>query len=69
MPGDGLLSWARRNLTESRLAAALVIGGAPTTLVGVLLYALSGPGFPVLVIGLAALVTGLVMLASRAGHG
>ncbi|MFD3701361.1 hypothetical protein ACFWUZ_35560 [Streptomyces sp. NPDC058646] len=38
------------------------------TLVGALLYVLPGPGFPVLVIGLAALVTGLVMLGSRAGH-
>ncbi|MEU9379322.1 hypothetical protein AB0D94_36980 [Streptomyces sp. NPDC048255] len=69
MPGEKLLSWARRNLTESRLAVALVVVGAPTTLVGALLYVLPGPGFPVLVIGLAALVTGLAMLASRAGRG
>ncbi|MGW0393411.1 hypothetical protein ACWDYJ_21430 [Streptomyces sp. NPDC003042] len=69
MPGDRLLSWARRNLTESRLAAALVIVGAPTTLAGAVLYVLPGPGFPVLIIGLAALITGLVMLGSRTGRG
>lgn len=69
MPGDRLLSWARRNLTESRLATALVVVGTPTTMAGAVLYVLPGPGFPVLITGLAALITGLVMLASRAGRG
>ncbi|MCM9083095.1 hypothetical protein L1606_34295 [Streptomyces spororaveus] len=59
----------RRNLTERRKAVVLVIVGVPVTLAGALLYALPGPGFPVLVIGLATLITGLVMLGSRAGHG
>ncbi|WP_037631571.1 hypothetical protein [Streptomyces erythrochromogenes] len=69
MPGGGLLGWARRNLTEPRVAVALVIVGAPATLAGAWLYVLPGPGFPVLVIGLAALITGLAMLGSRAGRG
>lgn len=69
MPGGKALAWARRNLTEPRIAVALVVVGAPVTLVGALLYVLPGPQFPVLVIGLAALITGLVMLGSRAGHG
>ncbi|MCX4717202.1 MULTISPECIES: hypothetical protein [Streptomyces] len=51
------------------MAVVLVIVGVPVTLAGALLYALPGPGFPVLVIGLATLITGLVMLGSRAGHG
>ncbi|MFF5701030.1 hypothetical protein ACFY7H_00710 [Streptomyces sp. NPDC012794] len=68
MHGKRPLSWARRNLTEFRFAVALVAVGAPTALAGVLLYVLPGPGFPVLVIGLAFLVTGLAMLASRAGR-
>ncbi|MEV6575030.1 hypothetical protein [Streptomyces sp. NPDC051577] len=68
MPGGRLREWARRNLTESRIAVVLVVAGAPVTLAGALLYVLPGPGFPVLVIGLAALITGLVMLGSRAGH-
>ncbi|MFD8575599.1 hypothetical protein ACR3S4_02695 [Streptomyces sp. CH8.1] len=69
MPGGRLVGWARRNLTEPRIAVFLVMVGAPATLLGALLYVLPGPGFPVLVIGLAALITGLVMLGSRGGHG
>ncbi|MCX4776932.1 hypothetical protein [Streptomyces sp. NBC_01264] len=51
------------------MAVALVIVGVPMTLAGALLYVLPGPGSPVLVIGLATLITGLVMLGSRAGQG
>ncbi|MEU3091369.1 hypothetical protein ACWCQ0_41940 [Streptomyces massasporeus] len=36
------------------------------TATGAAMYVLPGPGFPILVIGLAALTTGLVMAA--AGH-
>ncbi|MCY0949074.1 hypothetical protein [Streptomyces sp. H27-S2] len=64
-----LLGRVWRNSTEPRIAVALVIVGAPVTLAGALLYVLPGPGFPVLVIGLASLITGLVMLGSRAGSG
>ncbi|MFD8881038.1 hypothetical protein ACFV0H_00665 [Streptomyces erythrochromogenes] len=69
MPEGRLLGWARRNLAEPRVAVALVVVGAPATLAGAWLYVLPGPGFPVLVIGLAALITGLAMLGSRAGRG
>ncbi|MCY0955277.1 hypothetical protein [Streptomyces sp. H27-S2] len=69
MPGGRLREWARRNLTEPRIAVALVVAGAPVTLAGALLYVLPGPGFPVLVIGLASLITGLVMLGSWASSG
>lgn len=56
--------WVRRNVTERRLAVTLVAVGVPTTLAGVAVYVLPGPGFPLLVIGLSLLVTGLVMLGS-----
>ncbi|MFJ7591320.1 hypothetical protein ACIQZO_28895 [Streptomyces sp. NPDC097617] len=69
MPGGRLLGWARRNLTEPRIAVALVIVGAPATLAGAWLNVLPVPGFPVLAIGLAALITGLTMLGSWACRG
>lgn len=68
MPGGRLLGWVRRNVTERRLAVALVMVGVPVTLVGALLYFLPGPASPVLFVGLSALTTGLVMMGSRAGR-
>ena len=47
----------------------MVVAGTPTTLAGVALYVLPGPGFPFLVIGLSLLITGLAMLgAARKSH-
>ncbi|MFI5672016.1 hypothetical protein [Streptomyces sp. NPDC051704] len=57
------VSWLRRNLTEFRLAVALTVIGLPVTSTGAALYALHGPGFPELVIGLS-----LVMLGSGTGR-
>ncbi|MEU9279704.1 hypothetical protein [Streptomyces sp. NPDC048341] len=53
-------------MSEGRIGTMLAAVGAPLTLAGALMYVLPGPGFPVLVIGLAVLITGLVMVA--AGH-
>ncbi|MBG0852765.1 hypothetical protein I2W78_13180 [Streptomyces spinoverrucosus] len=53
-------------MPERRISAALAAGGAVLTAAGAAMYVLPGPGFPVLVVGLAALTTGLVMAA--AGH-
>ncbi|MFD8417728.1 hypothetical protein ACFV2Q_39425 [Streptomyces sp. NPDC059650] len=64
MDGRSITAWARRNITERRLAVAMVIAGTPITLAGAALYALPGPGFPFLVIGLSLLITGLVMLGA-----
>ncbi|MFJ6484576.1 MULTISPECIES: hypothetical protein [unclassified Streptomyces] len=64
MGGRSITAWARRNITERRLAIAMVIAGTPTTLAGVALYVLPGPGFPFLVIGLSLLLTGLAMLGT-----
>lgn len=44
-----------------RVMAAI---GAPLTMAGVAMYFLPGPGFPVLIIGLALLITGLAMTAA-----
>lgn len=51
-------------VSERQVAWVMVGIGAPVTLAGVAMYFLRGPGSPVLVIGLALLVTGLVMAAS-----
>ncbi|MCX4776836.1 MULTISPECIES: PGPGW domain-containing protein [Streptomyces] len=53
-------------MSERRIGRVMALIGAPLTLAGVALYFLPGPGFPILVIGLALLVTGLAMAA--AGH-
>ncbi|MFZ4161438.1 PGPGW domain-containing protein [Streptomyces griseoincarnatus] len=42
----------------------LATAGTALTLAGALMYVLPGPGFPILVIGLAALITSLVMTAT-----
>ncbi|APU43367.1 hypothetical protein [Streptomyces sp. TN58] len=54
----------RRPVSERQVAWVMVGIGAPVTLAGVAMYFLPGPGSPVLVMGLALLVTGLVMAAS-----
>lgn len=51
-------------VSERRIGKALACVGAPLTLAGVAMYFLPGPGFPVLVIGLALLMTGLAMIAA-----
>ncbi|MCX4633060.1 hypothetical protein [Streptomyces sp. NBC_01443] len=64
MDGRSIAAWVRRNITERRLAVAMVVAGTPTILAGVALYVLPGPGFPFLVIGLSLLITGLVILGA-----
>ncbi|WP_371591709.1 hypothetical protein [Streptomyces virginiae] len=66
MDGRSIMAWARRNITERCLAVAMVVVGTPTTLAGVAMYFLPGPGFPFLVIGLSLLITGLAMLGAAA---
>lgn len=51
-------------MSERRIGRVMAAIGAPLTLAGVAMYFLPGPGFPVLIIGLALLVTGLVMAAA-----
>ncbi|WP_079153981.1 PGPGW domain-containing protein [Streptomyces subrutilus] len=53
-------------MSEGRIGRVMVALGAPCTLAGVAMYFLPGPGFPVLVFGLAVLVTGLVLTAADA---
>ncbi|MGW5345085.1 hypothetical protein [Streptomyces sp. NPDC004050] len=55
-------------LTERRAGILLSAIGAPVTLAGVVFYLLPGPGFPLLVIGMALLITGLVMIAAEHGR-
>lgn len=50
-------------MSERRIGTVLAAVGTPLTLAGVLMYAVHGPGRPVLVIGLALLVTGLAVAA------
>ncbi|WP_432073835.1 hypothetical protein [Streptomyces wuyuanensis] len=50
-----------------RPGAALAAGGTALTLAGAAMYVLPGPGLPVLAIGLAALITGLVVMAATRG--
>ncbi|MEU9240669.1 hypothetical protein [Streptomyces sp. NPDC048385] len=50
-------------MSERRIGTMLAAVGAPLTLAGALMYVLPGPGFPVLVIGLALLITGLLTAA------
>ncbi|MDJ0382129.1 PGPGW domain-containing protein [Streptomyces sp. G-G2] len=51
-------------VSERQVGRVMAAIGAPLTLAGVAMYFLPGPGFPVLIIGLALLITGLVMTAS-----
>ncbi|MER5215442.1 hypothetical protein ABT063_34105 [Streptomyces sp. NPDC002838] len=51
-------------MSERRTGVVLAAAGAPLTLAGAAMYVLPGPGLPVLAIGLAALITGLVMIAA-----
>ncbi|WP_351230032.1 hypothetical protein [Streptomyces sp. NPDC002133] len=51
-------------MSQRSTGAVLATAGAPLTLAGAAMYVLPGPGFPVLVIGLAALTTGLIMIAA-----
>lgn len=64
MLGNSARSWAGRHLTEFRLALALVTVGAPAALAGAALDTFAGSGVPLLIVGLSALTTGLVMLGS-----
>ncbi|GAA2258833.1 hypothetical protein GCM10010145_34000 [Streptomyces ruber] len=48
-------------MSQRRIGTFLATAGALLTLVGAALYVLPGPGAPVLVTGLAALITGLVI--------
>ena len=52
-------------MSERQIGKVLAAIGAPLTLAGVVMYFLPGPGFPVLIIGLALLATGLAMTAAR----
>lgn len=52
-------------VSERRTGKVLAAIGAPLTLAGVAMYFLPGPGFPVLIIGLTLLITGLAMTAGR----
>ncbi|MFF3402991.1 hypothetical protein ACFYW6_31380 [Streptomyces sp. NPDC002659] len=51
-------------MSERRIWTVLATAGAPLTLAGAAMYLLPGPGVPVLITGLAALTTGLVMIAA-----
>ncbi|MFF7647408.1 hypothetical protein [Streptomyces canus] len=51
-------------MSQRRIQAVLVAVGVLLTLAGALMYVLPGPGLPVLVIGMALLITGLVMAAT-----
>ncbi|AYV26406.1 PGPGW domain-containing protein [Streptomyces avidinii] len=53
-----------RPLPERRIGIVLSALGAPVILAGAVCYVLPGPGFHLLVTGLALLITGLVMTAS-----
>lgn len=41
-------------MTETRMGITLTVVGAPVTLTGAAMYALPGPGFPVLTTGLSS---------------
>lgn len=51
-------------VSERQIGKVLAAIGAPLTLAGVAMYFLPGPGVPVLIIGLALLITGLAMTAA-----
>ncbi|MCX5123536.1 MULTISPECIES: hypothetical protein [unclassified Streptomyces] len=51
-------------MSERQIGKVLAAIGAPLTLAGVAMHFLPGPDLPVLIIGLALLITGLVMAAA-----
>ncbi|MGG7569262.1 hypothetical protein [Streptomyces sirii] len=51
-------------MSERCLGAVLATAGAPLALARAAMYVLPGPSFPILVIGLAALATGLVVIVA-----
>jgi hypothetical protein len=55
--------------SERRIGKFLTVLGVPLSLAGAAFYVLPGPGFPLLVIGLSLLTTGLVMIASGPRRG
>jgi hypothetical protein len=52
------------NVSEQRIGAVLAAAGTLLALAGAAMYVLPGPGFPILAIGLAALITGFIMIAA-----
>ncbi|USQ85644.1 hypothetical protein NFX46_18880 [Streptomyces phaeoluteigriseus] len=54
-----------QHVSERRIGKVMAALGAPLTLAGVAMYFLPGPGLPVLIIGLALLITGLAMAVAR----
>ncbi|WP_328769797.1 hypothetical protein [Streptomyces sp. NBC_00286] len=52
-------------MSERRIGAVLAAAGTPLVLTGAAMYVLPGPGFPILATGLAALITGLIMIAAN----
>ncbi|MET8406495.1 hypothetical protein [Streptomyces sp900116325] len=51
-------------VSERQVGRVMTAIGTPLTLAGAAMYFLPGPDFPVLIIGLALLITGLVMTAA-----
>ncbi|WP_191971884.1 hypothetical protein [Streptomyces luteolifulvus] len=51
-------------MSEHRIGTILATAGAVLSLSGAAMYVLPGPGSPILVTGLAALTTGIVMTAA-----
>lgn len=51
-------------MSERQVGKVMTAVGAPLTLAGVAMHFLPGPGFPLLIIGLALLIAGLAMAAS-----
>jgi hypothetical protein len=60
VPGGATVTLSAKRYT----GIVLVVAGALMCLAGVALYVMPGPGFPVLVLGLAAVVIGLFLLAA-----
>ncbi|MFF8968984.1 hypothetical protein [Streptomyces sp. NPDC014995] len=50
-------------MPQRRIGFVLTAVGTPLSLAGAAMYVLPGPGLPFLAMGLAALTTGLVVLA------
>ncbi|MFJ3921753.1 hypothetical protein [Streptomyces sp. NPDC090022] len=55
--------------SDRRIGKSLTVLGLPVSLAGAAFYVLPGPGFPLLVIGLSFLATGLAMIASGPRRG
>jgi hypothetical protein len=54
----------RNSIPERHIGITLAVVGAVLTAAGTAMYVLPGPGFPVVIIGLAVLTTGVVMAAA-----